>query len=317
MAEVGIGAALAGGIANALAYTIQRKALEDEPRKYVCRATWWLGIGILLVAEALGGLAYAYIPAATVVALESVSLVANSAIVVWRGARCDVHLVVGTSYILWGAIVLSLASPHVQLPPDTASFERLLYSNQSLAYYAIAFALGGVLHCVAFVRNESLIGLALYASIVSSVTVMWFRPLMTFALNGTLWSAPISFTLPALFIVLITGGWSAAVVEPRGLATYCPSQWVPVHFVSCLVTFGIAGQLVYGDWQYVHSPAALAAALIILVTFPVAVWLVVTRYSIAEPQSGCPAPLATARTRNATWQTSDQSVTASRPCARK
>ena len=134
MAEVGIGAAIAGGIVNALGYAIQRKVLEGEPRKYVCRATWWLGIGMLLVAEALGGLAYAYIPAATVVALESVSLVANSAIVVWRGTVCDARLVAGTLYIIWGAVVLSLASPHVQLPPDADAFERLLYSSHSLAY---------------------------------------------------------------------------------------------------------------------------------------------------------------------------------------
>ena len=105
-----------------------------------------------------------------------------------------------------------------------------------------------------FSPRPNLLLLAVYAGLVSSITALWFRPLVTALLNRE-WEAFETFVpYTSIGVVAVTGIWAAGVLEPRGLGTFLQSQWIPVHFVSCLLFFGIAGEIVYRDWVDITGP---------------------------------------------------------------
>ena len=163
--------------------------------------------------------------------------------------------------------MLALATPDVSDRATTsADFARQLRAPRSVAYHAAAL---GASVGLSF-ASQSLVGLALYAATVSSVTAVWFRPIASWALTRD--DADVLVGVAAA-VVGATGAWAAGVLEPRGLARHPQSRWVPVHFAACLVSFGVAGHVVYDDWAGVEA-WRWAASACSLVSVCASVWLV-------------------------------------------
>ena len=235
--------AVGAGVVNGIGYTVQRRALLQTSTPYLRNPVWWAGFSLLLVAEGLGGVSFAVLPASVVVALGSCSVVANVVFascinketLTWR-------TLAGTACILMGTVYIAIVTPPVR-ELDSHEYARLLTSLPSIVFHV------GVLCVLYFHRYDmNLYQLAFYAASVSSVTVVWFRPLLRVFLTQD-WDAFRTF-LPyaSIAIVSVTGVFAAAYIEPMGLRRFRQTEWVPVHFVACVLAFGVAAEIVYRDW---------------------------------------------------------------------
>ena len=250
----GVAAALGGGIVNAVGYTVQRRVLVRTPRAYLRRPWWWMGFALLLAAETLGGVALALVPASVVVALGSVSVVASAMLAALNGEPLNVDTPAATMCIVVGRVLGGLVTPAVDDLSTSDELAARLESLPSIVYHALAACAIVVLHLRTYRRPRvPLVVVGLYAGLVSSITALWFRPIVTIVLNRE-WSSFGTSYLPyvSIAVVALTGTWAAAFLEPKGLGTFLQSEWIPVHFVSCLVFFGVSGEVVYRDFGRVN-----------------------------------------------------------------
>lgn len=260
----GIAAAVGGGLVNALGYTVQKRALKATPTTYVRNPRWWGGFALLLVAESLGGVAFALVPAAVAVSLSSVTVVANG-LFASRTETIATSVILGSALVVVGSVMVGVLTPSAE-PLSLAVLETRLASSQSIVFQSVAAVACVGLEVYTRRVPRALAALATYAAVTSSFTALWFRPIVTFVLTNE-WVAASYVPYVATAMVVLTGVWSAAVLEPRGLASFPQSQWIPVHFVACLVVFGTAGEVVYRDWVGTDAPAivVLSVALLVLV----------------------------------------------------
>lgn len=260
----GVAAAVGGGLVNAAGYTVQKRALEVTPTTYGRNPRWWGGFALLLVAETLGGVAFALVPAAVAVSLSSVTVVANGLFAA-RTETIECGVVAGSMCVLCGSVMVGLLTPPAE-PLPLALLEERLSSPSSVLFQSVAAVAAVGLDAYTRRVPRTLVSLSFYAAVVSSFTALWFRPIVSFVLNDE-WDATSYLPYVAAVIVASTGIWSAAFLEPRGLAAFAQSQWIPVHFVACLVVFGVAGEVVYRDWVGVTAPVVvtLVVALLLLV----------------------------------------------------
>lgn len=238
---LGIGLALGSGVINGGAYTVQRLALLRAGRGSHLRSPrWWGGLLLLLLAEAAGGAAYLFLPAGVVVALSSTAPVSNALLarLVTGERRRGRRVAAATASIVAGCVSLAAVAPSAaHVPAD--GFGARLARPSSVVYQTLALLHAAQVQVrLSLGRPVSLPLLASYAAALSSVTVVWFRPLL---------SAPWPLALPSLAVVGGTGLLAAAHVEPTGLRRHGQAEWVGVHFVSCLLLFTAASQAVYGD----------------------------------------------------------------------
>lgn len=262
----GIVAALGGGVVNAVGYTVQRRVLVHAPRAYLRRPWWWIGFALLLAAETLGGVALALVPASVVVALGSVSVVTSAMLAALNGERLNVRTLAATLCIVIGSVLGGLVTPAVDDLPTSQELAMRLESSASIVYHALSACAIVLLHWKTYRRPPvSLVVVALYAGIVSSITALWFRPVVTIVLNAE-WSSFGTSYVPyvSVAVVALTGTWAAAILEPKGLGTFLQSEWIPVHFVSCLVFFGVAGEVVFRDFRHVDTPTIVTLLVALL-----------------------------------------------------
>lgn len=243
-----VSAAIVSGIVNAVGYTVQRHVLLQTTTRYLRKPVWWIGFALLIISEALGGFAFALMPASVVVALSSFSIVANAIFARFKEPpRLQVNL--GSLCILIGSVNLGMITPIHSSSKNTEFFINALLTLESVIYQLCVAFVCIVFHVYLFRwKHRQIILLALYASLVSSITALWFRPLVAVVVNGN-W---ISLTDPLFYIAVVivaaTGSYAAAFLEPAGLGTFLQSEWIPVHFVFCLLVFGISGEIVFKDW---------------------------------------------------------------------
>lgn len=248
----GIAASLAAGAINAVGYSVQKRALTATPERYCCNPQWWKGFVLLLVAEACGGVAFGLLVGSIVAALGSIAVVLNAMLAVcYQGEAFGARLFGGTVAIAVGSVVLGVITPPTKEVETASVLEERLLSGASAVYHAVVGAACIALHAEVYPASSGrsprvLVGLATYSAAVSSLTAVWFRAAVTL-----LFRAPATLDHWLLYasvaVTAITGIAAAGALEPRGLSRFPQSRWVPLHFVSCLVWFGVAGVVVYGD----------------------------------------------------------------------
>lgn len=243
--NVGIPFALASGVTNGVGYTVQKRSLDRVGTAYCSSPVWWVGLLLLIGAEVMGGVSYAWVPASVVVSLSSLSIVSSTLFASVR-ERVSLRSWVACGMIVLGCAMLGLATPDVDTLPTPASLERDLFRFESIVFQVYGVALCLVLHAFFLHRMSAL---AAYAGVVSSITSVYFRYLVT-TLLAMDWSA-FGRAAPyvSLLVVVTSGPYAAAYLEPLGLRRYSQSAWVPVHFASCLIAFGVAGEIVFEDFQ--------------------------------------------------------------------
>ena len=133
----GVLAALGSGAVNAIGYTVQRSVLVREPRRYACVPRWWVGLALLLLAAALGGVALTYVPAAVAVALGSGVVVFNAALATC-GPGVDATARVGTAEITLGSAALAPATPTSRRARPAPGSRRCARRGPSRSAVAIA-----------------------------------------------------------------------------------------------------------------------------------------------------------------------------------
>lgn len=243
-----VSAAVASGVVNAVGYTVQRHVLLQTTTGYLLKPVWWIGFAFLIFSEALGGFAFALMPASVVVALSSFSIIANAMFArIREPPRLQVNL--GSLCIVVGSVNLGIITPIHSNAKDVEFFVNALQTLESLIYQISVALVCIFIHIYLFrLKHKNILLLALYTSLVSSITALWFRPLVAVVVNGH-W---ISLTNPlfyfAVSIVAFSGSYAAAFLEPVGLGVFLQSEWIPVHFVFCLLVFGTSGEIVYKDW---------------------------------------------------------------------
>ena len=270
MDKVGaVALAVGGGVVNGLGYTVQRRALTQATITYIRNPLWWSGFALLVVAESLGGASFSFLPASVVVALGSCSVVANAFFAyVLNGETLTRQTLTGTACIVLGTVLVAVVTPPVPTLETPSDYVRVLSSPPSIVFHSVV--VGFFLALLPFVARFRMYALALYAACISSVTVVWFRPLLH-VVAGMHWDAFRTF-LPyvSLGIVTFTGVLAAAYVEPMGLRRFRQSQWVPVHFVACVVAFGVAAEVVYQDW--IQAAVDASAVVSLLTSLTLVVW---------------------------------------------
>lgn len=243
-----VSAAIVSGVVNAVGYTVQRHVLLQTTTQYLLKPVWWIGFALLIISEALGGFAFALMPASVVVALSSFSILANAFFARFREPpRLQVNL--GSLCILIGSVNLGMITPIHSNSQDVEFFINALQTLESVIYQMCVLLVCIVLHLYLFrFKHKQILLLALYASLVSSITALWFRPLVAIVVNGNWISLTDPLFYVAVVIVAVTGSYAAAFLEPAGLGMFLQSEWIPVHFVFCLLVFGTSGEIVYKDW---------------------------------------------------------------------
>lgn len=239
----GVITSLASGVLNGIGYTVQRRVLVNAEVNHLASITWWFGLSLLIIAETLGGVATVLVPASVVVALSSVSVL-TSAVLAAFTEPCRPGLIMGTASVITGSVLFALAIPNSDSSYD---FQSDVVSWASLAYHVVAIAACIPIHIWG---RQNIVALAAYAGIVSSLTAIWYRPLVALFIQQA-WSRFITSPLPylSILVLVISGPYAAAYLEPLGLRQFPQTEWIPVHFVSCLIFFTLAGEVVYMDWQ--------------------------------------------------------------------
>lgn len=239
----GVITSIASGFLNGLGYTVQRRVLVNTEANHLLSITWWFGLSLLLIAETLGGVATVLVPASVVVALSSVSVL-TSAVLAAFTEPCRTGLVLGTAAVIAGSVLFGISIPNSDAGHD---FQADVVSWASLAYHVAAIALCIPIHIWG---RQNIVSLAAYAGLVSSLTAIWYRPLVALFLQQA-WDVFATSPLPYLSILVlaVSGPYAAAYLEPLGLRQFPQTEWIPVHFVSCLLFFTLAGEVVFMDWQ--------------------------------------------------------------------
>lgn len=229
------------GVLNAVGYTLQKRSIAGA---YLRSPLWWTGLALLLGAETLSGVALTLLPASVVVALNSLSVL-FSALLASATEPCRVGLVLATANVVSGGALLGLSVPDD--PSSQQGVFEALASVESLVYHACAGVACAAIHVW---RRDRIVYLATYAGLVSSVTAAWYRPLVVLVLDGRydlLRTSPIPYV--SVLVLVTTGPYAAAYLEARGLRLFPQSEWIPVHFVACLVWFSVSAEVIFGDWQ--------------------------------------------------------------------
>lgn len=267
----GIAASLAAGIINAIGYSVQKRALTATPERYCCNSLWWKGFALLLIAEACGGIAFGLLAGSIVAALGSIAVVLNAFLAIrYQGERFSGRVIWGSLAITAGAVILGVITPPTKEVETAYALETRLLSSSSAVYHAIVGGICIFLHAEVYPTSSGdvpivLIGLATYAAAVSSLTAVWFRATVTLLFQA---SSTFDHWLlyTSILVTAVTGIWAAGALEPRGLCRFPQSRWIPLHFVSCLFWFGIAGVVIYGDDAFVvREQVWFAMALVLII----------------------------------------------------
>ena len=263
MKWVGVLLSLTAGVINGVGFTLQKGALNEcSTSTYLTNYKWWIGIGCIVTAELIGGTSFLLLPASVVVALGSTAVVFSAIFsYFFNRETLDSILVIGTISVVTGAVILGIITPASAQIDSTQDLERILSSWTSVVYQTFVVVISIVM--MFLLKKISIVTLAFYAAAVSSLTIVWIRPLLLSILLQEHSYLP----YVSAAIVGSTAIWAAFVLEPLGLTRYMQTQWVPVHFVACILLFGLAGELVYGDLQNVRwntFATALPAILLVL-----------------------------------------------------
>ena len=219
----GIVTAVLSGVVNAIGYTIQKKALDRVGTGYLKSPMWWLGIVLLIGAETLSGVAMVLMPVSVVVALNSLSVLFSSIFASFN-EPCRPGLVASTLCIVVGSVLFGLTVTDNEVSYKV--FESIL-STQSIVYHVSAFVICVLIHMF---RRTQLVYWAAYAGIVSSVTAMWYRPLVALFMDQR-FSLFLESPLPYISILLLitTAPYAAGYLEATGLRLY------PLLRTGCLL----------------------------------------------------------------------------------
>lgn len=256
----GIVASLSAGILNAFAFSIQKRALNRTPSHYCSNALWWRGFLLLILAEVCGGVAFGLLPGSIVAALGGVSVLVNALLAIrYQGEAFGWRVAMGTVLIVAGSALLGAITPSSKEMETAEELEFHLLSSASALYHAIVLGACIILHSELYdddgpwsSSHLGLVGLASYAALISSLTAVWFRAGIVLLFRAsTSWDHWIFYG--AGLIAAVTGAWAAGALEPRGLRRFPQSRWVPMHFVSCLLWFGVAGVIVYDDEVFLQQ----------------------------------------------------------------
>ena len=271
----GIIAALLSGLFSSVAFTIQKNQLSDTPTYYYYEKRWWFGFMILFVSGLLKSFSYTVIPASVVISLSIISLPLNYLFSQNKG-KCRFSILGGTICIIVGSVMVSLVVPTSKTIEDINTLQKKLLSPKSVIYHAFVFITCLVIHYFIYPKQNAttkiqLIGLSIYSSISHSIAIVWAKALFIVFMNienncclHILWIPYVGF-----IISVILGFWSVAFVEQKGLSSYMQTKWVPVHFITSLVSFTAAGILVFDEWDHIKisnpTIAILTSSSVILI----------------------------------------------------
>ena len=242
-------AGASAGIFNSIGLSIQ-KNVHRKNITYYKDFTWWLGFFMLIFAELLGSISYGFIAAYIVVSLSALSIVGSLLI-----SSCNESLtfvsILGTLSIIVGCLLSAVIVPSEKSVETIEELKKYIFSWSSLIYQVSVVIVCAMLHLVYFKLKKNIIIIASYAAFVSSITIIWAKCLVLLLLKYFLndennvfqdWLIYVSF-----IIVCFTGIYSAGILEQVGLKEYNQSDWVPVHFVMCLISFLLAGIIVFDE----------------------------------------------------------------------
>tara|TARA_A100001015_G_C14964209_1_gene702210 strand:- start:464 stop:1327 length:864 start_codon:yes stop_codon:yes gene_type:complete len=252
----GIIAALLSGLFSSVAFTVQKTQLSVTPMYYYYEKKWWFGFTILFVSGLLKSFSYTIIPASVVVSLSIISLPLNY-FFSRNKEKCKISIIGGTICIILGSVMLSMAVPSSKFIEDINTLQKKLLSPKSVIYHGIVFITCIILHYFIYPKENAstkiqLLGLSIYSSLSHSIAIVWAKSLLIVIINinnnccsHLLWIPYVGFV-----ISIILGFWSVAFVEQKGLCSYMQTKWVPIHFITSLLSFTVAGILVFDEWIY-------------------------------------------------------------------
>ena len=253
---VGITLAVGASLVNSFGLFTQKIA-HDQSRDYFSNPLWWVGFAGITCAEVLNAVAYGYAPAPVVSCIGSLTILANAGLaVVFLKERLQFLSLLGMVAIASGIVVLILGSPSTSNMYTPQQLVTLYLSPATLTY--ASFSVLTILS-LAFWKTVryNLVRLVVYASLVSSWTVVAVRGVLSFLfmLPTDCSRCGCTETLRSwlfwllLATILLSAWWGGGVVEQEGLRKYSQTKWVPLHFCACFFSFTVASVTVFDEWS--------------------------------------------------------------------
>ena len=263
---------ITAGFLNSFAISIQKNVLDKMPDKYYYEKKWWAGFIMLISAEILGAASFSLLPSSIAVGLSSFAIL-GILFFARKKEPITTGFICGALSIITASFLNGLVTPPEKTFETFSSLSAFLTSINSIIFHTIILFICGLLHYFYIIRKierYQLFGFAFYAACVSSITIIWARTFVTQIIsipndcnknhcNSTLknWLLYVSGIVTGL-----TGLWAAGYIEQIGLTKNPQTVWFPIHFVSCVLTFSLAGVFIYDDWS-VFNPSVKTVILLL------------------------------------------------------